>query len=88
MNRWIALIIGVFVSLFGLIIGGEMIGDRENSAVVLRTAFNWGLLFLYTTQILALIVFLIFLRKDTKVLSIGIGWLFLILIFCILALSH
>ncbi|NQT19143.1 MAG: hypothetical protein HQ592_05525 [Planctomycetes bacterium] len=59
MNKWLALIIGMFIVVFGLVVSIQL-DDTSASLVVL-----------FAGQMLALAVFIIFLRKHTAVLVAG-----------------
>jgi len=74
MNKWMALIIGQVVILTGAVLGGQMSG-------------NLGLLVGFISIMLALTVFVIFLRKHTALLAVAIGLPFILGIGLYLMLS-
>jgi len=62
MNKWVALIIGIFVLLLGCGVAAS-IGAESKTA---------GMLVFLAGHLLALLVFIIFLRKHTSLLLAGI----------------
>ncbi len=62
MNKWVALIIGIFVLGLGCAVAAS-IGEESRTA---------GLVVLLAGHLLALLVFIIFLRKHTPLLLAGI----------------
>ena len=62
MNKWVALIIGMFIVVFGLAVAIQLDHTSRIAALVV----------LFAGQMLALAVFIIFLRKHPEVLLAGI----------------
>ena len=62
MNKWVALIIGMLIVILGCVVAGE-IGSESRIA---------ALLVFFVGHLLALVVFIIFLRKHTPALLAGI----------------
>jgi len=75
MNKWIALIIGIVIVVLGCVAGASI--GRESRTL--------GLVVFFAGHLLALLIFIIFLRKHTPVLLAGIMFQVIVLVGLLLA---
>ena len=75
MNKWVALVIGIVIVILGCVAGASI--GRESRTV--------GLVVFFAGHLLALLIFIIFLRKHTPVLLAGIMFQVIVLVGLLLA---